>query len=412
MSFLKQAGIGYNKDEFWSGQAIVETKFSVGDMTTARNSKVNSKKKHVGGKAANAANTGMQVNYLAVFFKSATSGSGTTPPVVFDSLTGWGYDETKDTKFSMMERLTLAGRLQSSVNYEGTIPQQRDISVQCGGMCAIRMFTKTPQESVSWMDRLCWTIPDIDDGAKAEQQYRHLTSLARQEFPVGKIPILVEKMSEELYREFPRAAMKHFVDTISASEEGFEYFLTNKPRESKNPLDSYILSNFIAPLRLLLGIGEFLDDGGQPGHLDQKWKSWQNEYVARKLPNEANPVSLKFPPEIKLGRAPFAKTRGMDKAANINFSVIYMNIGLLSWPKARSVLEMIRQQSGSEMIGVVAFITRMESFSDRERAHIMSVSNEALNGQYQCFTHLRDHNFGKALSVAHPGDGLRILFRL
>jgi hypothetical protein len=43
---------------------------------------------------------------------------------------------------------------------------------------------------------------------------------------------------------------------------------------------------------------------------------------------------------------------------------------------------------------------------------IQNVASNAMLGQYQCFTYLRDHNFGKALTVGHPGDGVRVLFRM
>lgn len=400
MSFLKQANIGYNKDEFWSGQAIVETKYSVGDMTAARTSKVNAKKKFIGNKTATAANTGMQVNYLCVFFKSATSAAGKTPPVVFDSLTGMGFDENKDTKFTVMERLTLAGRLQSSINYEGTIPHQRDVSVQCGGMCAIRLFMKDPQENVSWMDRLCWTIPDIDDTTKAEQQYRHLQGLARQEFPVGKIPILVEKMSALMYAEFPRVALKMF---CKKSLESLAYHRSEALASSADPLEVYIRSNFVFPVRMMLGLFEFV---GEPDGSDDG-RQWGTD--------------VQYPEHLKLGgTTPLFSTepRVQDRDRLIVFTIIYLNVGLLTWPFAKATLlklqtvETLNAATGNATMDIAqSFIARMDGDS-KVMKYAQNVASNAMQGQYQCFTYLRDHNFGKALTVGRPGDGVRVLFRI
>jgi hypothetical protein len=398
MSFLKQANIGYNKDEFWSGQAVVETKFSVGDLVTARTSKVNMERKPVGGRSASAANTVMQVNYLAVFFKSASISSGKTPPVVFDSLTGWGYDPNKDTKYSMMEKLSLAGRLQSSVNYEGTIPTASSISVQCGGMCAIRLFMKTPQECVSWMDRLCWTIPDIDDSAKAEQQYRHLQGMARQEFPVGKIPILVEKMSEQSYSEFPRVAMTHFCNVISEPNT-FEYFMTQAARDSRDPRDIYILSNFLAPVRLQVALGEFTDDGSGAG--SRKLKSWQT--VLRETEDGRD-----YAQDLVLGGNLFGSNNAQQKAGSMYTAALMMNVGLVGLARLK---EMDRKLAVTST-GLAVFIDRLEKMSPKQKAEILGLADLTMAGQYQSFIHLRDHNFGKALTVGHPGDGIRILFRI
>jgi hypothetical protein len=413
MSFLKQANINANKDEFWSGQAIVETKFSVGDMTAARTSKVNSKKLTIGNRSANAANTGMQVNYLCVFWQSANTMGGTTPPVVFDSLTGIGYDAGVDTKYSKMKQMTLAGRLQSSVNYEGTVPHQRDISVQCGGMCAIRMFTKGPTESVSWMDRLMWTIPDFDNETMATAQYRHLLGLARQEFPVGKIPILVERMKAELFYEFPREAMKHFVKKIT-NKDTFDYFFTEKAKKSADPLDDYILSNFLGPVKLAAALFEFIDDD---------FKSSQAAFAK-------HPGLLSIP--ANGGRADFRKDTSLEqelfnfssvsdpndrekkKQLAHYFAALYMNIGLFtSWEAAKQVISNLHKGTDFPAFAPhLAFVDRMDAMGKVKRDAVMNIATNAMIGQYDAFTFLRDHNFGKALSVGHPGDGLRILFRI
>jgi hypothetical protein len=314
----------------------------------------------------------------------------------------------------MMDKLSLAGRLQSSINYQGTIPEQDSVSVQCGGMGAIRLFTKDPQETFSWFDRLCWTMPDIEDEQLATQQYRFLNSSARQEFPAGKIPILVEKMSETLYAEFPRMAMKHFCDTIRKPNM-FDHFLKPETAKSKNPLDAYIVSNFIAPLRLMFGMFEFFDDGSRPGEAreaETKWKShWEIEDASNSanLPPRGGRLVLEYPPVLALSaQEPFKGEPG--RAHNLNFAVIYMNVGLLSWDDAKKILLYLHHEGN--LVGIKAFIRRMDNLNDRQRASILGISEQMLNGQYQCFSYLRNHNFGKALSVGNHGDGLRVLFNI
>jgi hypothetical protein len=410
MSFLKQANQGYNKDEFWSGQAIIETKFSVGDIVTARTSKVNNMKTPMG-RTANAQNVSMQQHYLCVFLKSAAEAAGKTPPIVFDSLTGWAYIDGKDTKYTMMEKISLAGRLQSSVNYQGTIPEQDSISVQCGGMGAIRLFTKDPEQSFSWFDRLSWTIPDIEDPAKASAQYRHLRVSQRQEFPADKIPILVEKMSESLYQEFPREAMKHFCATITSDPTKFDYFVTPAAKESGNPLDAYILGNFIAPIKLMIGMFEFLDDGRRIREEKVMWESYlQAAGDVRPALSTEGYSALEFPDRFKLGKPEFH--RSATYAQDINFAVLYMNVGLLSWVDAKKTLLHVAAHERDPALGIHAFIRRMDDMDDQTRGGILGVANQMLGSQYANFTYLRDHNFGKALSVANHGDGVRVLFRI
>jgi hypothetical protein len=404
MSFLNQANTKHNKDEFWSGQAIVETKFSVGDQSSARNTKVNAHRSKIGSKPASPATTGLQVNYLCLFHKSASTPSGTTPPVVFDSLTGMGWDPLKDNKYTVMARLSLAGRLQSSVNYEGTIPHVRDISVQCGGMCAIRLFTKTPNETVSWMDRLCWTIPDIGT-AQEDQQYRHLTSLARQEFPVGKVPVLVEKMSPVLYQEFPRAAMLHFIKTIKSPDK-FNYYTSGRAAKMGDPLDLYIISNFLAPAELSLGLFEFVGD--LPNGIYKSAAEVQGRPAQ-------NVTKHAYPEDLELGNRQglFHKIQQEhERAAYLNFCMIYLNVGLVTWNEAKHAILEIERISKGSMCGPRAFIEKMDKRGVHGQNRIMNIANQQMVGQYDCFTYLRDHNFGKALGVGHAGDGLRILFRI
>lgn len=331
MSIFRFGQTQGDRDDFWSGQAVMETKFSVGNMVAARESKLNQGKAKIGDLQANAANTGVQVNFLVLMDKTNIVGNGYTPPVVYDSLTGFGYRKG-ESKWDLMERLSLVGRAQSSVNYQGTVPEQKDISVQVGGLCGLRLFMKQPGEVLAWGDRLVWTVPDVGDDAEAKATYRHLNSLSRAEFPKGKVPVLVEKMSEQMHAELPVAAMAYLRKLIDEGKD-----ITAIPTATKHPLERYILTNFFPQLQMY-------------------------DLVT----------------SLNAGR---------------EYHISLLNFGLLTQADKKVV---------SDAVGL----------SDDQAKQLHNFTHQQLAGQLDCFTWLRDHNFGKAMSVGVSGDAIKVLLRI
>jgi len=350
------------RDDFWSGQAVMETKFSVGNVKAARDSKLNTTlKDRIGNVPASAENVGIQVNFLVVMNKSEIVHTGYTPPIIFDSLTGLGFKETEN-KWDLMAKLSLVGRAQSSVNYQGTVPEQKDISVQVGGLAAVRLFMPNSTESLAWGDRLVWTVPDISDKTTSEATYRHLNGLARAEFPKGKVPILVEKMNERHYSEFPIAALRHFCEESSAKPD---YWKSPDLQNSKNPLDIYIRTNFVSMAKRN-AMRTAMDAGNVATALD----------AVKNLTNQ-----------------------------QACYVILMHTFGLLDWTYTKEKLTRLAGPDGTKAI------TALET-QPQLRTELQKLSANQMAGQFDCFSHLRDRNFGKAMSVGRSGDGVKVLFRI
>ena len=161
-------GPRYNR--FFHGQAIQESTFSTADLVANRNGVLNRQKTKIGQANANAVNTGIQANYLCAYFKDVQSGG--RAPAVFDSLTGLGFERNKDSRWSYMKDMVLAGRTQTAVNTQGVIGGEATISVQVGGMGTIRYYPERKDETIAWGDRLFWTIPNIDDENEEKETFR------------------------------------------------------------------------------------------------------------------------------------------------------------------------------------------------------------------------------------------------
>ena len=349
------------RDDFWSGQAVMETKFSVGNVKAARDSKLNQLAGRIGNIAANAENVGIQVNFLVVMNKSEIVHTGYTPPIIFDSLTGLGFKE-KENKWDLLSKLSLVGRAQSSVNYQGTVPEQKDISVQVGGLAAVRLFMPNSTETLAWGDRLIWTVPDIGDKTTAEATYRHLNGLARAEFPKGKVPVLVEKMKERDYSEFPIAALRHFCEESSANPG---YWKSADLQNSKNPLDIYVRTNFV---------------------------SMAKRDAMRAAINAGTPQAA----------LDDVKRTTNERACYV---ILMHTFGLLDWFYTKQKLTQLAGKEGTTAV------TALEN-QPTLRTELQKLSANQMAGQFDCFSHLRDRNFGKAMGVGRSGDGVKVLFRI
>lgn len=375
------------RDDFWSGQAVMETKFSVGNVKAARDSKLNQLAGRIGNIAVNAENVGIQVNFLVVMNKSEIVHTGYTPPIIFDSLTGLGFKE-KENKWDLLSKLSLVGRAQSSVNYQGTVPEQKDISVQVGGLAAVRLFMPNSTETLAWGDRLVWTVPDIGDKTTAEATYRHLNGLARAEFPKGKVPVLVEKMKERDYSEFPIAALRHFCEKSTAKRD---YWNSSELQNSKDPLDGYIRTNFVSMAKNSAFLVTL---------------TYMNAAAAEAARASGNPVVYPSYEIVLTEMKRQVKDEKQNTDAFMCYLILMNNFGLLPWSNMKTQLNTLGGVYGKQIVDT------FETASKENRTQMVNLAVNQMAGQFDCFSHLRDRNFGKAMSVGRSGDGVKVLFRI
>ena len=369
-------------DQFWSGQAVTETKFAVADGVARANSKLNQDRKKIGSVAANPSNTGVVVNYLVFMDKSEVVPSGNAPPVVFDSLTGLAYKEKEDTKWSLMDRLMLVGRSQTTVRYEGTVPNNREISVQTGGLGPVRLFLAKATDVLSWGARLCWTVPDISgEGLAAKETYRYLNGLARQDFAKGKVPVLVEECDAEAFSELPVAAFRRFIKKTFV-ERNTGYHRSAELKSSQNPLDVYIRTNFVPQAFFALRTVKYLL---LPGVLRLRTGETRISPDGEEVDEIVENTLTRLSDDGRTG----------DDAA-INDTVLMQNLGLLPWHVVKEYIDpdFVRDFEDSGQI-----------------KPLQNIARDAMAGQYAAFAKMRERTFGTLWDVARSGSAARVHFK-
>jgi len=363
------------KNRFFSGQAIQETSFSAADLVTNRNGPLNRTKAKIGDVTATEENTGIMANYLCGYFKSASP--GVRAPVVFDSLTGLAFDKGKDTKWSYMDKIVLAGRTQTAINTSGVVGGETAISVQVGGLGSIRYFTEKQGEFVSWGDRLAWTIPNLDVPEEEKKTYKWLNQLARDEFKRQKVPFLVKKIDVESYYEFPRVAMAYFIEKTM---ENIKYYRLATTQQSRDPRDVWIQTNAVPVAKLAAAMVANVHD------------------VAKYHIESGEILNDSFISE--------------PKDAIILSSLMFIFSGLIPNVHLKNIVE-----KGGELTDTTRYHFKLWDYFTtarpyKERSVVLSVANKMLAGQYDCWSHLQSHFFGTAMDVGVPGSALKVLFRL
>lgn len=347
-------GPRYNK--FFHGQAIQESSYSTEDLVKNRNGVLNRARAKIGNMPANPLTTGIQANYLCCYFKDRSTGG--RAPAVFDSLTGLGFDRNKTTRWGYMQNMVLAGRTQTAINTQGVIGGEATISVQVGGLGTIRYFPERKDETISWGDRLAWTIPNIDDETEEGATYRYLNSLAKAEFPKGKVPILVKKVTQEMYLEFPRVAMNYAAEELL---KDISFYRRERFVTSVDPRCVWVRTNAV-PIAKMVAAAQDAD-------------------VLK--PSAANDVKI-------VG------------------AMVYLFSGLLTSKNFSAIMG-----SGDKNVqAAVGAFPKLDEIYKAKPADLKNLSILLMHGQYDCWSRLRDHCFGTALDIGVPGGTVKVLFEL